>query len=357
MAPEAWRMDRAELKDLLLKYERAVESDSYNILNPNARERQVMGDALIARRAEAMRKAREANSRFIQAFIDDLPDSRVAYLPPQRPVCAIRCPSPPTATLPASSYGSIASVFLHVMRDWSPSCRHVLETTYDPAVRELQALLPAGGEVLVPGCGLGRLAVGLASAGYRVEANDASRLFLTVADTMLNRPPPASPIFPLAHVFSENWSHDQQYHEVVVPGPAPIELMPASGDVQGSVTLVPGDFMATYGRAGPCHRRFDAIVTCFFLDTVTDFCELVDTLDGMLAEGGIWLNVGPLNFKKEARLKLSWDEIVSVWEGIGYEFVCQKRADCDYHLQRGEKMYTESYLCALTAAVKRTPRP
>lgn len=357
MAAAAWRMSRAELRDLLVKYERAVDGDSYNLLNPNAREKQVMGEELIARRAEAMRKARDANGTFIRALIDDLPESPAAGAAVQRPVCAIRCPSPPTTTLPASSYGSIASVFLHVMRDWSPSCEHVAKSTYDPAIRELQSLLPAGGEVLVPGCGLGRLAMGLAAAGYQVEANDASRLFLTVADTLLNRPPPTSTIFPLAHVFSENWSFDQQYLQTSVPGPVPRELVPAGGDAHPTVTLVPGDFVATYRKAGPCHRRFDAIVTCFFLDTVTDLCELVETLDDMLTEGGVWVNVGPLNFKKDARLKLSWQEIVTMWEGLGYEFVCQKRVDCDYHLQRGEKMYTESYLCALTAAVKRISKP
>jgi carnosine N-methyltransferase len=260
------------------------------------------------------------------------------------------------STLPASSYGSLASVFLHLFRDWSRTCDHVGDSTYTPAITELKQFLPNGGDVLVPGAGLGRLALALAAEGYKVEANDASRLFLTVADYLLNRPPAAAKIYPLAHVFSENWGLEQQYISVEVPQPSPTELLGSNSDgAAPSFVLVPGDFAKTYGKSGPGYRKFDAIVTCFFIDTATDLVELFDTLDGLLAEGGVWLNVGPLNWRKEARLKISYEEIVAVWEKMGYEFVSQKRIDCDYHMPRGLKMYTESYQGALTVAIKRRP--
>lgn len=348
-------MSRSELQDLLLNYEQAVEEDVFCMLRPTARERRLMGEELISRRAEAVWRARDANRRFLDAMLDDLPDPSSPAAPPHRPVCAVRRPDRATVALPAASYGSIASVFLHFLRDWSATCEHVGASTYGPVVHELRQLLPGGGEVLLPGCGLGRLAVDIAAAGYRVEANDVSRLFLTAADWVLNRPP-ARPLrlFPLAHVFSENWGFEQQYHEVAVPDATASELLagaPFSGEPP--VTLVPGDFIASYRRGSSCHRKFDAIVTCFFLDTVTNIVELIDVLDSLLEEGGVWVNVGPLNFKDEARLKLTWDEIVLMWQNLGYEFKTQKRTDTDYHFPRGEKMYTESYICTLTSAVKR----
>jgi len=187
-----------------------------------------------------------------------------------------------------------------------------------------------------------------------VEANDASRLFLTFADYVLNRAPAEGmPLFPMAHVFSENWSHERgQYVQVQVPLPAAAQLGAAGGSPP-RITFVPGDFAKTYGRGQAGHRRFDAIVTCFFVDTAADVQELFSVMDGLLEEGGVWINVGPLNWRKEARLKLSWDEIVSIWERLGYDFVVQKHTQVDYHLSQGVKMYTESYDCALTAAVKR----
>ncbi|CAE7698222.1 unnamed protein product [Symbiodinium sp. CCMP2592] len=96
-----------------------------------------------------------------------------------------------------------------------------------------------------------------------------------------------------------------------------------------------------------------ALVTCFFIDTPTDPAKLFQVMDGLLREGGVWVNIGPLNWKKEARLKLNFDEIVGIFQRKGYEFVTQKKMEVDYHMPRGEKMYTESYNVALTAAVKR----
>lgn len=318
----------------------------------------MMGDAMIQQRIQNVRKARDANRKFIEAVIEDLPDflSAAADDVPRRPVAEFQSPAdaPP---LPASSYGSVASVFLHLFRDWSAECEHVGDSTYRPAVEEVKKFLPKGGTVLLPGAGLGRLALELASEGYKVEANDASRLFLTFADYIMNRPP-AEPvtIMPLAHVFSENYGAAQQYMEIQVPSPHPetlIAKLRQSGSNGHAVSLVPGDFVQMYGKGCVSHRKFDCLVTCFFIDTAADVAELFAVLDDLLAEGGIWVNIGPLNWRKEARLKLSWEEIKDIWERKGYEFLTNEKRDCDYHQVRGQKMYTETYFCSLTAAVKR----
>jgi len=159
-------------------------------------------------------------------------------------------------------------------------------------------------------------------------------------------------VFPLAHLFSENWSLDEQYIEIEVPRPTPSEIV-GSASSSPAFAMVPGEFAKTYAVGCCGHRKFDAIVTCFFIDTATDVAELFEVMDSLLEEGGLWLNIGPLNWSKGTRLKLAYDEVVAIWERMGYEFVLQKRIDCDYHLPHGLKMYTESYQAALTAAIKR----
>lgn len=357
MAAESWRMSRTELRGLLNSYEKAVEDDGFHFLRPSILERRLLGDSLLKSRADEIRKARDINRRFIEGMLEDLPDLCAGPFDVSacaRPVCEIRELSPGVSTLPASSYGSIASVFLHLFRDWSTECAHVCDSTYNPAIAELKAVLPNGGDVLLPGAGLGRLALLLATEGYKVEANDASRLFVTAADYLLNRCTPAK-ILPLAHVFTENWGFEQQYIEVEVPNPRPADIAKSSSSP--AFTMVPGDFVKTYGKGCVGHRKFDAIVTCFFIDTAVDLVELFDTMDNLLVDGGIWVNVGPLNWRKEAHLKLTYDEVVAVWENMGYEFLTRKRIDCDYHMPRGAKMYTESYQGALTVARKRRPEP
>ncbi|CAJ1360155.1 unnamed protein product [Effrenium voratum] len=353
MGLEGWRLSRTELRDILNKYERIVEDDSYYLLQPSAQERALLGEELLKRRLAAVRKARDQNRRFVELVIEDLPDIVAgpdAAVTPARPLAEFKSLGDGVSTLPASSYGTLASVFLHLMRDWSTVCDHVIERQYAPVLQELKAVLPQKGHVLLPGAGLGRLALMLASEGFQVEANDASRLFLTFADFILNRAPKDGvPMFPLAHVFSENWGHAQQYVEIQVPSVAPATPRNSSRPV----VMVPGDFVKTYQAGGPGFRPFDALVTCFFIDTPKDIEELFRVMDGLLQEGGVWVNLGPLNWRKEARLKLAWEEIVAIWQQKGYEFLTQKRVECDYHIPRGEKMYTESYNVALTTAIKR----
>merc|ERR1712060_69159 len=145
-----------------------------------------------------------------------------------------------------------------------------------------------------------------------------------------------------------------QYVSTHVPSPCPAEVLGKLKDSEGEplLTMILGDFVKTYGVGAPRHKGFDAIVTCYFIDTVTDPVELFETMDSLLNKGGVWVNIGPLNWRKEARMKLNWDEIKTMWKALGYEFVSQQNVDCDYHLPRGQKMYTESYQCVLSAAVK-----
>jgi len=360
---EGWRLSRTELRELLNKYERTVEDDAYFLVQPSNAERQMLGPDLLQRRVSAVREARDQNRRFIEQVIEDLPDIMAgpdAAVLPGRPVAEFRSLGDGITTLPASSYGSLASVFLHMMRDWSEVCEHVITVQYTPVLQKLKEVLPSGGNVLLPGAGLGRLALMLSAEGFQVEANDASRLFLTFADYILNRAPKKQMmLFPLAHVFSENYGHAQQYTQISVPSIAPENLvnLVKSDQTRPPLRIVPGDFIKTYQVGGPGFRRFDALVTCFFIDTPKDVEELFRVMDGLLEEGGVWVNLGPLNWRKEARMKLTWEEIVSIWQRKGFEFLSQKSIECDYHIPRGRKFYTESYNVVLSVAVKRSKVP
>lgn len=71
-----------------------------------------------------------------------------------------------------SSYDSMSQLLTHVGRDWTEMGREVREVLYKGAIlQSLQRYLPCdlstAPAVLVPGAGLGRLAVELAVSGYR----------------------------------------------------------------------------------------------------------------------------------------------------------------------------------------------
>merc|ERR1719188_202226 len=90
MQCEPWRMSRTELREVLNRYEKAVEEDALGLLRPSAAEKALLGVEALSRRAEAVRRARDANRKFVEAVIEDIPD--LCALPkdddvPQRPVC------------------------------------------------------------------------------------------------------------------------------------------------------------------------------------------------------------------------------------------------------------------------------
>ena len=54
-----------------------------------------------------------------------------------------------------------------------------------------------------------------------------------------------------------------------------------------------GDFVEIYG--GQDNADFwDAVTTCFFIDTAPVVVEYIDVIYGMLRPGGVWINLGPL---------------------------------------------------------------
>jgi hypothetical protein len=69
-----------------------------------------------------------------------------------------------------SSYNSFHQLLIHLERDWGEGGKNVRRTTYAEGILPLlRKHLPLEGRphVLVPGAGLGRLAVELAAMGYR----------------------------------------------------------------------------------------------------------------------------------------------------------------------------------------------
>lgn len=83
-----------------------------------------------------------------------------------------------------------------MMRDWSVEGAQEREQSYGAVLRELERLLPVDDhktgafEVLVPGAGLGRLAMEIVSRGYSTQGNphDDVRVLETLCNCCFNNP-------------------------------------------------------------------------------------------------------------------------------------------------------------------------
>lgn len=83
--------------------------------------------------------------------------------------------------------------------------------------------------------------------------------------------------------------YGQQYKQISVPYLAPSSLVTGA---KPPLLIVPGDFVKTYQPGGPGFRRFDALVTCFFIDTPKDV-EEVFRATWCMGSGRCWKSVTP----------------------------------------------------------------
>jgi hypothetical protein len=157
-------------------------------------------------------------------------------------------------------------------------------------------------KVLVPGAGLGRLVFELCAAGWTVEGNEISYHQLIASNYILNfvGGAGAHKLHPWALNFSNHKSRAHQLQAVRIPDVNPVEYLEEASTRLASevhysdrMTMTAGDFCVLYRQLE--HReRFNAVTTCFFIDTAPNVINYIETVRFCLATGGIWINLGPL---------------------------------------------------------------
>eukprot|EP00887_Chlorella_sp_A99_P004676 scaffold4.g4676.t1 len=159
-------------------------------------------------------------------------------------------------------------VLKDLMRDWSEEGAAERAESYGRILEELQHLFaewPAGHDpplVLVPGAGLGRLCL------------EISRLFT---------------LHPWMHSCCNQLSDADQMRGVPVPDVLPADMVAGPG----LLSMCAGDFVDVY-RQVEYEGAFDAVATCFFIDTAHNVMEYLETIWAVLRPGGCWVNLGPL---------------------------------------------------------------
>ena len=146
-------------------------------------------------------------------------------------------------------------------------------------------------------------------AGYEVTINEWS-MYMNVAYRYLVSRAAVNPIG--FHPFVDSLSHHLTTQDLLRSVKAP-ELKP-----NPSVLLVEGDFTTVFSNQ---QGEYDVIVTHFFIDTARNLISYLDTIHRLLKPGGFWINFGPLLYGTAPFGQLSLDEIVSVVESMGFEFL------------------------------------
>lgn len=268
---------------------------------------------------DAAAAAVAANAAFLTAIADAaLEGGGAGDLAPLAASIADNLAATATPVAPADA-DKARYVLKNVARDWADECAPERDACYGRLVAALEKALPPPRDpvaaplatrprVLVPGCGLARLAVDVAARGYRAEGNEFSYYMLLASAFVLNHVPggggeeegggaesgDSSPFPPFTihpHVLTpSNVVNDaDQLRGVRVPSPHPASLLPAPG----LLSMAAGDFCEIYARPTAAATA-DAVVTAFFIDTVPCVATAIDVIAHVLKPGGVWLNSGPL---------------------------------------------------------------
>ncbi|KAF9529742.1 N2227-like protein-domain-containing protein [Crepidotus variabilis] len=222
--------------------------------------------------------------------------------------------------LDSADLGRVRESLKHFVRDWSQDGKIERDKILEPilaVIRPIHESQRASTKVLVPGCGLGRLAWEVAQLGFDTTANELS-FFMTLAFRFLlsveSTPTPnAHKAHPYAHWFSHQRSNESLFRSISFP-----DTVPRLGP---NFKLIEGDFL----KLSPPDEGYDYLITLFFIDTSLDFFATLAQIHQLLKPGGKWINLGPLLWTGggQAKVELSLDEVMAAVQE-------RRTVECEY---------------------------
>nr|CAB3227258.1 UPF0586 protein C9orf41 [Phallusia mammillata] len=264
-----------------------------------------------------------------------------------------------------SSFDSdkVKSTLKQIARDWSSDGANERLTSYQPIIEEIKKHIPLVHNnvegfkdvtVLVPGCGLGRLAWELAKLGYITQGNEFSFYMLFTSSFIINQTQADGPddfhqftIYPWIDKTCNNISWADALKRIKFP-----DVNPGSLPFTNKFTMTAGDFLEVYTT----EDTWDCVATCYFIDTAHNIVTYIERIFSILKPGGFWINLGPLLYHfsgmaKESSIELSYEEVVSVIKQVGFKILKEDWIKGTY-TNNCRSMLQYEYNCVLLVATK-----
>jgi len=258
----------------------------------------------------------------------------------------------------ASSFNmeKVLSTVRQFAREWSIDGKLERDTSYGLILEELERSFPINEEnfakikVLCPGSGLGRLPFEICRRGYSSQGNEFSYFMLIPGNYILNRVSKENSItiYPYVHQISNIIQNEDQFRTVTIP-----DINPTSLPQGSDFSYTAGDFIEVYASQ---LDTWDAICTCFFLDTAKNIIQYIEVIFNILKPGGKWINLGPLlyhysDLPKEQSIELTYEQIKNVVKGIGFILENETFQET-FYTHNSKSMMKIAYNCILFSAQK-----
>ena len=247
-----------------------------------------------------------------------------------------------------------------LMRDWTLESKPERDNNYGNVLKEVKkyfnyddkTLMKKNNyKALVPGTGCSRMAFELAKRGFEVEANDFCFIYILCDDYLFNYSHKNEFQFcPGIHSFSSSYNEASVIQRYSFPDVDIREELEKSE--AKPITFIKGDFLLKYKGI---KAQYDLIVTLFFIDVSKNIIEFVEIMHDLLKKGGIWVNLGCLDYyhsKDHNSIDLTWDELRLVIQNYDFEIKNEATEFVPYGVKEG-LMISHSYGTVFFTAMKK----
>ncbi|KAF0925252.1 hypothetical protein E2562_015966 [Oryza meyeriana var. granulata] len=241
--------------------------------------------------------------------------------------------------VPPIDVDKVRCIIRNIVRDWAQEGQKERDECYKPILEELNRLFPNRSKerppsCLVPGAGLGRLALEISTLGFVSQGNEFSYYMMICSSFILNHTQEANEwtIYPWIHGNCNSLSDNDQLRAVSFP-----DIHPSSSGITEGFSMCAGDFVEVYNEESQ-ESAWDAVVTCFFLDTAHNIVEYIEIISKVLKDGGVWINLGPLLYHfadtygpdDDMSIELSLEDVKRVAYHYGFVMEVEKMVDTTY---------------------------
>ena len=192
----------------------------------------------------------------------------------------------------------------------------------------------------------------------------------THVEATLKHPFPAQVLYPYVDQPSNVKRGGDRVRPVRIPDVSPDALLHSQppGPHPVDFSMAAGEFLEVYRGQDD---EWDAVVSCFFVDTAPVALDYVDAIFTLLKPGGLWINLGPLLYhwvpsssadldgphfddRYAQSIEFSWDELKHAIIARGFIILKEEWRHCTY-TANARSMMTTDYECVFFTARKPTP--
>ncbi|XP_022771809.1 carnosine N-methyltransferase-like isoform X3 [Durio zibethinus] len=265
--------------------------------------------------------------------------------------------------VPLVDVDKVRCIIRNIARDWAAEGERERDQCYKPILEELDTLFPnrckeSPPACLVPGAGLGRLALEISCLGFISQGNEFSYYMMISSSFILNHTVTTGQwtIYPWIHSNCNSLSENDQLRPVSIP-----DIHPASAGITEGFSMCGGDFVEVYNDSSQI-GAWDAVVTCFFIDTAHNIIEYIEIISRILKEGGVWINFGPLLYhfadmygqEDEMSIELSLEDVKKIAFHYGFHLKKEQTIETTYTTNPRSMMQNHYHAAFWTMQKKRT---